>query len=294
MRVNTKQAVKLFFQNTSLEQVFKEAIANSLDANATDIKVNVFIDSFEKQESLQIEIVDNGEGFTDERYDKFCELLKVEEDTHKGVGRLVYLSYFDKIEVSSYFEGKHRAFTFNEEFDKEKNNMQLLEDANGIHETKLIFQECSLKRLSSNAVITPDYLHQQILLEFYPRLYLLKKEGKDFTISFKIYIPHKNKKHFVGNYERKITQNDILNMRSTELDNKLSLFDNTQLDYAVCKKEQFSETFLMTALCVDTRTQILEDIISRENLPQMGYDIVFILSSTFSMVKLMLQGKLLR
>lgn len=281
MRVNTKQAVKLFFQNTSLEQVFKEAIANSLDANATDIKVNVFIDSFEKQESLQIEIVDNGEGFTDERYDKFCELLKVEEDTHKGVGRLVYLSYFDKIEVSSYFEGKHRAFTFNEEFDKEKNNMQLLEDANGIHETKLIFQECSLKRLSSNAVITPDYLHQQILLEFYPRLYLLKKEGKDFTISFKIYIPHKNKKHFVGNYERKITQNDILNMKSTELNNKLSLFDNTQLDYAVCKKGQFSETFLMTALCVDTRTQILEDIISRENLPQMGYDIVFILSSTY-------------
>lgn len=282
MRVNTKQAVKLFFQNTSLEQVFKEAIANSLDAKATDIKVNVFIDSFEKQESLQIEIVDNGEGFTDERYDKFCELLKVEEDTHKGVGRLVYLSYFDKIEVSSYFEGKHRAFTFNEEFDKEKNNMQLLDDTSGTHETKLIFQECSLKRLSSNVVITPDYLYQQILLEFYPRLYLLKKEGTEFTISFKIDIPHINKKHFVGNYERKITQNDILDMKSTELDNKLSLFDNMKLDYAVCKKDDsFSGTFLMTALCVDTRTQILEDIISRENLPQAGYDIVFILSSTF-------------
>jgi len=282
MRVNTKQAVKLFFQNTSLEQVFKEAIANSLDANATDIKVNVFIDSFEKQESLQIEIVDNGEGFTDERYDKFCELLKVEEDTHKGVGRLVYLSYFDKIEVSSYFEGKHRAFTFNEDFDKEKNNMQLLDDTSGTHETKLIFQECSLKRLSSNVVITPDYLYQQILLEFYPRLYLLKKEGTEFTISFKIDIPHINKKHFVGNYERKITQNDILDMKSTELDNKLSLFDNMKLDYAVCKKDDsFSGTFLMTALCVDTRTQILEDIISRENLPQAGYDIVFILSSTF-------------
>ena len=125
MRVNTKQAVKLFFQNPSLEQVFKEAIANSLDANATEIKVKVYIDSFEKQETLQIEIVDNGEGFTDARYDKFCELLKVEEDTHKGVGRLVYLSYFDKIEVSSYFGGKHRTFTFNDEFDKEKTDMQL-------------------------------------------------------------------------------------------------------------------------------------------------------------------------
>ena len=82
MRVNTKQAVRLFFQNPSLEQVFKEAIANSLDANATNIKVNVFIDSFEKQETLQLTISDNGEGFTEKRYEKFCELLKVEEDTH--------------------------------------------------------------------------------------------------------------------------------------------------------------------------------------------------------------------
>ena len=99
MRVNTKQAVKLFFNNPSLEQVFKEAIANSLDANATKISVNIFIESFERQETLQITITDNGDGFTDERYEKFCELLSVEEDSHKGVGRLVYLSYFNKIEI---------------------------------------------------------------------------------------------------------------------------------------------------------------------------------------------------
>ena len=52
MRVNTKQAVRLFFQNPSLEQVFKEAIANALDANATNIVVDIYIDSFEKQETL--------------------------------------------------------------------------------------------------------------------------------------------------------------------------------------------------------------------------------------------------
>lgn len=103
MRVNTKQAAKLFFQNPSLEQVFKEAIANSLDANATRIMVDVYIDSFEKQETLQVTITDNGEGFTDARYEKFCELLKVEEESHKGVGRLVYLCYFDTIEIQSAF-----------------------------------------------------------------------------------------------------------------------------------------------------------------------------------------------
>ena len=83
--IKGEEAVRLFFQNPSLEQVFKEAIANSLDANATRVSVDIFIDSFDKQETLQLTITDNGEGFTDERYEKFCELLKVEEDSHKGV-----------------------------------------------------------------------------------------------------------------------------------------------------------------------------------------------------------------
>ena len=229
------------------------------------------------------EIVDNGEGFTDTRYDKFCELLKVEEDTHKGVGRLVYLSYFDKIEVSSYFDGKHRTFTFNDEFDKEKTDMQLSEDVGGKQETKLTFKDCSLQRLSSNSVITPDYLHRQILLEFYPRLYLLKKEGKDFKISFKIEIPHKHKKHFVGAYEREISKTDIPDMTTTELNTDVvEMFEKTNLDYAVRKNDVPSETFLMTALCVDNRTQVLDDIISLENLPKTGYTIVFILRSRYS------------
>lgn len=36
MKVNTKQAIKLFFQNPSLDMVFKEAIANSLEAHPTN------------------------------------------------------------------------------------------------------------------------------------------------------------------------------------------------------------------------------------------------------------------
>jgi DNA mismatch repair ATPase MutL len=60
MKVNTKQAIKIFFQNPSLDMVFKEAIANSLDAKATKIEVNVTIDSFEKQETLHVDIIDNG------------------------------------------------------------------------------------------------------------------------------------------------------------------------------------------------------------------------------------------
>ncbi len=282
MRVNTKQAVRLFFQNPSLEQVFKEAIANSLDANATNVEVKVFIDSFEKQETLQLTISDNGEGFTDIRYDKFCELLKVEEDSHKGIGRLVYLSYFDTIEVSSCYDGNIRTFTFNDAFDRDKSDMKVISSEEGKRETTIVFKDCSMQRLSSYAVITPDYLKEQILQEFFPRFYLIKQKGLDFRISFSIEIPHKKKKQVVGSYYTEITSNDIPKLQSIPVDTDIvEMFNNSRIDYVIQKTDSFRKSFLMTALCVDNRTQVLDDIVSIENLPQSGYNLLFILYSTF-------------
>lgn len=260
--------------------VFKEAVANSLDANATNIKVQVYIDSFEKQETLKVCITDNGEGFTDERYDKFCELLKVDEETHKGAGRLVYLCYFDNVSVISYYGHKCRKFTFNSDFDKEQSDM-IKEDAEESNQTTLTFEECSLKRLSSYAVITPEYLRQQILQEFYPRLYLLKKDKKNFNIEFTIEVPNKNKKHIVGAYKTSITPNDLPNMQTTKVDvSIIQMFESAYLDYAIQKQDNCSKTFLMTALCVDNRTKILDDIVSYENLPQCNYNCIFLLRSS--------------
>ena len=39
MKVKLSQAVKMFFSNSSLEMVYFEAIANALDANATEIEI---------------------------------------------------------------------------------------------------------------------------------------------------------------------------------------------------------------------------------------------------------------
>ena len=280
MRVNTKQAVRLFFQNPSLIQVFKEAIANSLDANATQIKVNIFIDSFDKQETLEIEITDNGDGFTDSRYKKFCELLKVEENTHQGVGRLVYLSYFNTVKVQSYFRGNYRSFTFDESFDEDKTDMTLSIVSEKKQETKLVFSDCSMKRLSSYSDIMPDNLRQEILKEFYPRLYLLKKEGKEFEIKFKIDVPHR-KKISIGAFETKIINKDIPSMNTVQINaDTVELFANTYLDYAIEQTNNFFPSFLMTAFCVDNRTKVVDDIIALENLPPYGYSFIFLLRST--------------
>ena len=41
MKVKLDQAVKMFFGNSSLEMVYFEAIANALDANATEIEIKI-------------------------------------------------------------------------------------------------------------------------------------------------------------------------------------------------------------------------------------------------------------
>lgn len=280
MRVNTKQAVKLFFQNPSLVQVFKEAVANSLDANATNIDIEIFIESFDKQETLKVEITDNGGGFTLNRYKKFCELLDVEENTHQGVGRLVYLSHFDKIEIQSYFDGKLRTFTFDERFDENNTDMVLSDVSETKQETKLTFSDCSMQRLSSYSDIMPEELKQEILKEFYPRLYLLKKKKIDFKIHFKIDVKNKGKIK-VGASETNITNSDIPNMTTAPINaDNVEMFANTFMDYAIQQTNSFSPSFLMTAFCVDNRTKVVDDIISLENLPAYGYNFVFLLRSS--------------
>ena len=281
MNVNTRQAIKLFFQNPSLDMVFKEAIANSLDANATEIGVRIYIDSLEKQETLRIDIIDNGEGFTDIRYDKFCELLKVDEETHQGIGRLVYLNYFDKVSIKSRYGKELRTFTFDCDFDREQSNMKKEFFEDEVQETIVSFENCSLKRLSSYNVITPYYLRQQILQEFYPRLYMMKEQKRNFSIKFTLEVNHLKRNQSIGLHETQITANDILDMHTEKLDVSIvRMFESAYLDYAIQKQSSFNHSFLMTALCVDNRTKNLDDIISFENIPHYGYNFVFLLRSS--------------
>ena len=65
-------------------------------------------------------IRDNGSGFTDENFKRFRSLLQSKDDNHKGLGRLVYLAYFNKVHVESTHDGtKHRIFDFTEDFNGE-------------------------------------------------------------------------------------------------------------------------------------------------------------------------------
>lgn len=280
MKINVRQAIRIFFQNPSLEMVFIEAIANSMDANATKIDIDISIEAVDKPETLKLKITDNGEGFTDERYLKFCELLKIEEDSHKGVGRLVYLCYFDKMTISSKFQNKHRTFTFDNEFDEDNSNMKIIDIEDLIQETSILFEECTLKKLGSYSIIFPEYQRQRILEEFYPRLYLFKKEGKDIEISINLDIQTVKKKLIVGSRNTQVLLSDIPELKVVNIEaDIIRMFENMELHYSIRKIENSNQTFLITGLCVDNRTYNLQDIVSTENLPP-GYELIFLLSST--------------
>src|SRR5688572_12598617 len=120
MDVALGQAVKMFFGNSSLEMVYFEALANALDAGANEIMIEISAQAYNRPETLQIKIIDNGIGFTDERFEKFCKLFNVDDASHKGLGRLVYLCYFEKVEVESFYDDtKKRELQFTDSFERE-------------------------------------------------------------------------------------------------------------------------------------------------------------------------------
>jgi len=111
MQINLANAIKKFYPNPVLEQVYFEAIANSIYANATEINLDISIESYSKPETLKMTISDNGDGFNDNNYHKFGRLLETDDEDHKGLGRLVFLNYFKKVSISSIYQNNFKILT---------------------------------------------------------------------------------------------------------------------------------------------------------------------------------------
>ncbi len=270
MKVKLSQAVKMFFGNSSLEMVYIEAIANALDANATEIEIKIFTKALNQPESLQIEISDNGEGFTDERYNKFSKLFDVDESTHKGLGRLVYLCYFEDVKINSYFDKtKNRVFDFSEGFEEEKFKVyDVKERASG---TSLKMTKYVLQRIAKSDFIHPKKIKQRLLEEFFSRLFHLKKQGNSVKIKIEATIEGRI-------IESHIENADIPEFTLVELGSQINLIDKFDLYYSI-KEVDPQDSSLIAAISVDNRT-VKVDLISDENMP-IGYEMVFLLYSEF-------------
>lgn len=268
MRVKLSKAVKMFFGNSSLEMVYFEAIMNALDAGATKIDITISARDYTQPSTLSIDIEDNGAGFTNDRFEKFSRLFDVDESSHKGLGRLVYLCYFDNIHVSSYYEnGYLRTFEFSEGFDGESVVTEGL--TRKFSGTKLSMSGYTLSRLAQYNYVHPLYLKSKILSEFYSRLYKLKQEGEQIEISITSTIDSISDKQTLSTEE-------IPEFQRISIENTLELLSSMELCYNI-EETPMEKSAFVTAISVDSRTYKV-DIIAEENMP-IGYNMVFLLYS---------------
>lgn len=175
MTIDLKQAVKLFYSQSSFDQVYQEAVANALDAGAKNIRIKFVASSLSDVKSFKMTISDDGVGFTEERFKKFSKLMNVEEEDieHRGLGRLVYLFYFDDVAIESYFDSnKYRSFDFNESLDANQKDYQpkviKTDTPSG---TVLTFKGYNLKKIRSKDFVDPIWIRVKLLKKFIIRLH---------------------------------------------------------------------------------------------------------------------------
>lgn len=271
MDVNVKRAVKMFFSKSSFEMIYFEAFANAIDAGATELNVHIILPEVGDWLNMSLEISDNGVGFTEERFNKFNKLLDVDERTHKGLGRLVYLCYFDQVQIESvYLPLVSRVFVFSDEFDGQNEVLATSQETTG---SKLIFKGFNGERIGKVDYINPSYIKRILLENFYMKFYKAKRNGQPITV---------NISQTIGGF----TISDVINSESipefyiTELNESVDLFDSITLYYHIHELDNPTDRQVITALAVDDRSHVVK-IIADENIPP-GYEMVFLLiSETF-------------
>ena len=275
MEVNLKQAISMFFSQSSFDMVYLEAVANALDAGASNIQIHFSASTLSNEKSFNLVISDNGIGFTDERYKKFCRLLDVDKDdkAHRGLGRLVYLFYFDKVKVSSHYNGnQYREFNFDNDFGAQKaDNSSTLEDN---HDSGSILEMTgyNLKKLKTADFANAEWIRRRILKKFYSLLYKAKKENRDIIITIQTTIG-------TTNDVRIISAASMPDLEEKTIVTKHSLDGEMTLYYSINECEA-KDSSVITAISIDNRNESI-DVFADDRIP-VGYDMVFILySDTF-------------
>lgn len=268
MEVNVNKAVKMFFSSSSFEMIYNEALANALDADATEVSIRINLPDPTEIVNLSLQIADNGVGFNDTRFGKFSKLFDVEEQSHKGLGRLVYLCYFDSVRVESTFDDgtKKRTFVFNDDF----NGENTLEDIDSSPCGSLLWmQGFSGEKLHKTAFIQPNYIKNMLLENFYLRFYKAKLSARHIRVDIE--------SHIGGSvYSAVIDTEDLPELTVVRLDHQLDLINSVDLYYTISETEDLVKKPI-TAIAVDDRCYKL-DVIADENLPH-GYEMIFLLMS---------------
>lgn len=268
MKIDIKDALKKFFPNPSFDLIYAEAVANALDAKATKISIEINLDEFQDSDTLALCISDNGIGFTDARYKKFSTLLQTEDSHHKGLGRLVFLKYFEQVEIESVYEStKHSTFIYDDHFNGDDRAVEIVDPRESY--SQLRFSSFRNKKLHKKANIKPDSVKKYLTDVFLPRFYALRKDGKHIEIS-------------IQTTTREGTSSDILTLDTLPVFEEYPIPGFDLLDKSarlLYRIETMSTAPSRVCVCVDGRAYPL-DALKGVKFPT-GVSATFILESSY-------------
>ena len=274
MDIETAGAIRLFFPNPSLTLVYFEALANALDAGATEVSIDIDVQAFDKPDTLKITVSDNGDGFTDENFERFRKLLRPRDKFHKGIGRLVFLNYFSRVEVTSTRDKWRRSFVFKDGFDGNA-PLENLKDEQPA-KTTLVFNGFAKDRVKSYDDLKPDALKPLLIEQFLPTLDARKRDGTAFKISINLQTKESNAQKEFFPHETVITADDLPSMtKITIQDDSLDAFSTIDMHYHV--EPVSGKGSLLVAFSIDGRT-IPVNLIPISSFPA-GYMGVFLFES---------------
>ena len=274
MDIQTSNAIRHFFPNPSLVQVYFEAVANALDAGATEIDINITTAGATTKNGFEITISDNGSGFDDTSFNRIKELLNAKDTFHKGLGRLVYLNYFSSVSITSVFGKKRRSFIFSPSFKGENELCELSKPEP--QKTTLRFVGFIGERVKSLDDLKPEPLKERLLEQFLPYFYRLKREKKPFRVTINLQAQESNpSKEFYSN-SASLTQADLPDLKTVHVqEQSISSFDDITISYAIMSDTGTNNS--LTAVCVDDRT-IPVNLLPPASIP-LNHSVIFLFES---------------
>lgn len=259
-----------------------ESISNSLEANAKNIKIKVYIDPIENltgktNKIISYDIEDDGDGFTKENINSFLTYMS----EHKlklgcrGVGRITWLKVFKNVIIESYTKSQNIVFQFDDEFSSSRIKPE--ETNNKITKTIIKFRDVrndfflpGKKDLRTDADL--NLIRHIIEEKFLIKLTLLNSSSKQFNI--KIY---DNK----GNSTESISNNNIKSLKQKKfciIDNR-----NKKIDFCIYYSFYIDEKQKNSSyLCANGRTvEKIPEKISFTKLPDNKSSIILVTSPFF-------------
>lgn len=187
-KINLRKFVSEHYKGgITARDVVREAVTNSIHAGAQTVKIHLGF-SEPTQSSLQgvesrrvlanISITDDGEGFTAENLKFFDEVCTSHKDAigGKGVGRLSFLKFAQKVQITSQLEDEFVEFEYNYDFDSTKT---LKVEKKGTKETVITISEIN-KQINTQVSTLVNGICDDLRLI----LFLKKQDEINIDLSF--------------------------------------------------------------------------------------------------------------